>query len=396
METAARRLAQFFAVVSILIVLAGFILGISIGAQLDFSGVTVLSLSYTVLAVLIISRNPFHTVGWLFLLVGFVSAYALPFEPEALIPFVSERTLTLGTWLGELTWIPVFLIPLTLILQFFPDGRLPSRRWWPVTAASILAILGMLVYFAFYPWEVVGESSGTSVQNPFGMAGSEGTFNLLETFYTITLAIGILGSLVMVVARFRKAQGIQRAQMKWLVHTAILGISLLLISGTDNPVNDFLFTFFPIAMAIAISIAILRYRLFDIDFIIRKTLVYGAITALLGLIYFGSVVLLQQVFRALTGQDSPVAIVISTLVIAALFNPLRNRVQEAIDRRFYRRKFDAQQALATFAATARDEVELDQLTVHLLSVVQESMQPDQTSLWLVKDHPTTFMPSKEL
>ncbi|GAH34212.1 unnamed protein product, partial [marine sediment metagenome] len=137
------------------------------------------------------------------------------------------------------------------------------------------------------------------------------------------------------------------------------------------------------------AFSILRYRLWDIDILIRRTLVYAVLTALLLILYFGSVVLLQQFFRALTGQDSPIVIVISTLVIAALFSPLRNRVQNIIDRRFYRRKFDAQQALAAFAATARDEVDLDHLQVELVSIVQETMQPEQVSLWL---RPTRFSP----
>jgi hypothetical protein len=144
-------------------------------------------------------------------------------------------------------------------------------------------------------------------------------------------------------------------------------------------------------LPLTLAFSILRYRLWDIDFLIRRTLVYTVLTALLLILYFGSVVLLQQAFRVLTGQDSPIVIVISTLVIAALFSPLRRRVQNTIDRRFYRHKYDTQQALAAFAATARDEVDLERLQMELISIVQETMQPEQVSLWLRQqsDHSTT-------
>jgi len=204
----------------------------------------------------------------------------------------------------------------------------------------------------------------------------------------------------------------EKQQTKWVLYGFMLYLVLLIISsaifvrtsnlppGEPQPwwsaLGSALWMLTLSIMPVSIFISIQRYRLWDIDLIIRRTLIYGALTLLLALVYFSSVVLLQQAFRALTGQDSPVAIVISTLMIAALFNPLRERLQGAIDRRFYRRKYDAQQALAAFAATARDEVEMEQLTEHLLSVVQETMQPEQTSLWLAEKQRVTFKRPNEI
>jgi hypothetical protein len=196
---------------------------------------------------------------------------------------------------------------------------------------------------------------------------------------------------------FRSSNAVERQQTKWFVYSASLGIlgfgglimfmTSLTQNGQPAPIPAELIGsaavyFFILLIPLSIMMAILRSHLWDIDIIIRRTLIYGALTALLALIYFGSVVVLQEILRAVTGQTSDLATIISTLAIAALFNPLRHRIQNVIDHRFYRRKYDAQQVLARFAATARDEVVLEKLTNELLSVVSETMQPASVSLWL--------------
>ena len=199
---------------------------------------------------------------------------------------------------------------------------------------------------------------------------------------------------------FRRSGAVQRQQTKWVlaalalvVLTGVFAIVNLAVSRPDSQlaVGDFwvatiaatLFSLSLAALPISIGIAILRYRLWDIDVIIRKTLVYAVLTALLALVYFGGVIVLQRLFGALTGvEQSPLAVVVSTLAIAALFTPLRRRIQDGIDRRFYRKKYDAQQVLAQFALTARDETDLDALTGELARVVQDTMQPERVSVWL--------------
>jgi hypothetical protein len=260
-------------------------------------------------------------------------------------------------------------VVLFFYLFLFPDGRFVPRwmRWfalvlstltvisifvpiWPnlaVIAILLVAVIGLLSQIYRYAWV----STPTQRQQ------------------TKWVLIGLSGPILVV--------------FLWLIlgtplSTQMPGFQLL---GSIIPIN-YTFALLALLFPLTLAFSILRYRLWDIDLLIRRTLVYAVLTALLLLLYFGSVVLLQQIFRSLTGQDSPIVIVISTLAIAALFSPLRRRVQNTIDRRFYRRKYDAQQALAAFAATARDEVELAQLAAELIQVVDESMQPSHTSLWL--------------
>jgi hypothetical protein len=190
--------------------------------------------------------------------------------------------------------------------------------------------------------------------------------------------------------RYRRSVGVERKQIKWLFYACGLfvivfvpGLVISDLAGTLlNDVWSVLYVLAIMAVPVAIAVAVLRYRLYDIDVIIRKTLVYAVLTGLLAMVYLGSVVLLQAVFETITGQRSPVVIVISTLLIAALFAPLRRRVQTAIDQRFFRQKYDAQRVLSQFAQTARDEVDLETLTAELVRVTRETVQPESVSIWL--------------
>ena len=201
----------------------------------------------------------------------------------------------------------------------------------------------------------------------------------------------VLGLVALIHSGLTMRDAVSRAQLRWAVGGVAVGVALFLLNFASNAAPPYreviLFVAslgFPI-IGFSLAMAILRYRLYDIDVFIRKTLQYALLTGLLALVYFGSVILLQNLVENLTGEQSPLVIVLSTLAIAALFNPLHIRVQDFIDRRFYRKKYDAEQALAQFAATARDEVDMDKLTVALLDVVRETMQSESLSLWLKQE-----------
>jgi hypothetical protein len=354
---------------------------------------------FAVLGALIVARQRGNRVGWLMLIVALVSANPVSILMERLFSAPPE-TLSLGLWLllwlDGWSWIPL-IFPIFLIPLHFPTGRPPSPRWnWVIWLA-----VGMWLFFVVFGsfLDTVRPTTGGdwSMPNPIGFVPNDVWNGPILILWGIGLVTIVSASVVSLFLRYRLAQDVERAQIKWLLFAGAFfvifyALTFFLTNPNDewlnNGVNNLLFTLSILAFPVSIAIAIFRYRLYDIDVIIRKTLVYSLVTVLLALVYFGSVILLQRLVSALTGiEQSPLAVVISTLAIAALFTPLRQRIQNAVDRRFYRRKYDAQQVLAAFALTARDETDLDALTGELARVVQETLQPEQVSVWLKASAP---------
>ena len=272
--------------------------------------------------------------------------------------------------LGALVW-PMFLIWLYL----FPDGRaVPRWARWPL---GIIAALFAAFMLAF-------------IVSATGLLPAETTQPLLvaiERSNPIVFLVfpGIVLALLSQVHRYWQVSGpVERQQTKWFVFGVAVFVAMFplvplvpFLARIEAVNGSFILTVIPLA----VGVALLRYRLWDVDVVIRRTVGYAILTGLLALVYFGSIVVLQRVLAPFTG-DSTLATILSTLLIAALFLPLRRRIQELIDRRFFRRKYDAGKVLEGFAATARDETDLDRLTAELLRVIQETMEPEHVSIWL--------------
>jgi hypothetical protein len=351
---------------------------------------------YGTLGALIASRRPRNPIGWIFcamaVALGLLSA-AYGYADYAL--YATDDTLPgaeLAAWLTNwLFMAPVFIAPCLLFL-LFPDGRPASPRWRPVVWAVVITAAVAVFATALAPGRL---DAHPFVENPLGIGGPLGEIASVAREATEVLAIPVfLISLASVVIRLRRSRGRERLQMKWVAYAAVLTATcfatsfLVSLIPSGQTVADI---FFLIGVAgftsipVAAGIAILRHRLYEIDFLINRTLVYGSLTVMLVVVYAGSIVILQGLVRALTGGESQLAIVASTLAVAALFAPLRRRVQSFIDRRFYRRKYDAVKTLATFSARLREETDLDALNAELVGVVRETMQPAHVSLWLRPD-----------
>ncbi|MBP6803785.1 MAG: hypothetical protein KA362_06725 [Chloroflexi bacterium] len=356
------------------------------------------TLGAPILGAIIVTKQPRNRVGWLWIVYGLLIGLrslghgiyyyggSQPSGYSALEYFL--------LWLTEPANLTV-LACLILMILWFPNGQLPSRRWRFLYIWLFLA-LAVLYSSLFVPgpaWNGGANSGGIVIDNPYGWLPENAVLYYLGFPSFISLLLILFLAAISLISRYRSAGHQVRLQLRWFVVGGFFFIILLLLPVSVELSPDrfnygieyllvLLGQAYVIPLYMAVGIAILRYRLYDIDVIIRKTLVYGLLSGLLALIYFGLVVLLQSVFDSVSGQQSPVAIVISTLVIAALFAPLRQRVQAVIDRRFFRKKYDAQQVLAQFAQTARDETDMDALQAELLCVVQATMQPEQASIWL--------------
>jgi hypothetical protein len=350
---------------------------------LDYLGSAVLVISFAVLGMLVASRRPDNPLGWIYLAVGFwlgLVAFAWPYAEYALVtdPGSSLPGGPLMSWLGAWAWIPGALLLTTFALLLFPDGRLPSPRWRPVAWFSALPLL-IVVSNAIWLWPYRGRAL---VEQPGRFKPGALLDALLDLLVPFMLVCG-MACVASLGVRFWRSRGIERQQIKWFLYAATVALTLIAVTTyLSEPIVDLLSLLATLSLPVAVGIAIFKHQLYDIDVLINRTLVYGSLTVTLVLLYFGGIVVLQRLFVLLIGERSTLAVVASTLAIAALFNPLHRRVQGFVDRRFYRRKYDAVKTLAAFNVRLREETQLETLSGDVVEVVRETMQPAHVSMWL--------------
>jgi hypothetical protein len=368
-----------------------------------------LPLVCAVLAALIVLRQPGNATGWLLFVsacaglvdvIGSLTVQKLiepPSDPSLLFRF--------ALWLDSINWL-LFIFPILLILVLFPTGRPPSRRWnWVVVLALGMAAFNVLLTtFAQY-WESpsITETQEWRIVNPIGFIPNEVVDGVLDVPWLLALTFLTASSMAALVWRYRRSSFVVRTQIKWplfacavfaivyVAHVAAQSSDPLVVSNLALDWVALVLELALLAVPLAIGVAILRYRLWDIDVIIRRTLIYGVLTVLLALLFFGGVTALQALFGAALGR-SQVGTVGTTLAVAVVALPLRNRIQTVIDQRFYRRKYDAQRVVSAFTARlqSQGETDVNALTNDLQSAIHETLQPAQVRIWLVEPSPHPY------
>ena len=370
------------------------------GADLSIAGLLGggLFLLFPLVGAMIASRRPKNPIGWILLGDGLLWMLSDVMDYYAVYGVASPGSVPFAVGvagINNVLWVPAVGLLGTYVFLLFPDGRLPSRRWRPLAWLCGVVLVLVSVGVGFGPG-ILEDLGG--VRNPFGIERypwvTDAAYVVLPLFL-----LCMLGSVLSLVMRYRRSRGEERQQIKWIAFAAsFVGIVyvIAMVGSLVYPQETWFAAGSPlwlnfleyaallsfIAVPIAVGFAVLRYRLYDIDVLINRTLVYASLTAMLIGLYFGGIVVLQRFFVLLTGQRSTLAVVASTLLIAALFNPLRHRIQDFIDRRFYRRKYDAARTLEEFGATLRNATDLDGLTEELTGVIRETVQPAHVFLWL--------------
>ena len=378
--------------------LSGAALAIGGHGELPFTVLAplfVVHVTFATVGALILGRRPGHRVGLLLSIVGVLASGGMLASQYA--PYAVDERLSGGAAAGWVfAWLPFVSFGLIVyVVLLFPTGRLPSARWRPVAVLGVMAIALAALPQAVRPGAIDGLGG---IDNPLGIEALRDARGALLALSIAPLVAFVAAAATALVIRLRNARGRERQQLKWLVYAAAFQAAVALITtlplGVENSILDLsdrevadagpglaLLVLSVGAIPVAIGIALLRHRLYDIDVVINRTLVYGALSAALVGAYLGLVLVLQLALSPLTEQ-SDVAIALSTLGVAALFRPLRTRLQTAVDRRFYRRRYDAAQTVAAFGARLRDQIELEAVSGDLAAVARETMQPAHVSLWL--------------
>lgn len=350
----------------------------------------VLGLTYPTIGWLIATRRPGNPIGWLFLVVaasqsvvafaGMYAAYGLITEPDSL-PFAD-----LASWVSTWAWVPGYMVLAPLVL-LFPDGRLPSPRWKPVLWLAGVAFAVTLAASMIGTWPYRGLlllTSGPPASTQDWLTTTAMAIQTIGLFLTLPVA---LAAVVAVAVRFRRSSGIERKQLKWFASAAIAALVLLWVATgpiIPAPFDVIVVIIITPLLPLATAIAVLRYRLYEIDRFVSRTIAYTALTVLLLAIYLGFILLLEGPLGALTGGDT-IPVALSTLAVAALFQPIRHRVQRVVDRRFDRARYDAERTTAKFSDRLRDRIDLPSVAAELEVAVQGSMAPTSLTLWLRGD-----------
>ncbi len=384
-NTVLRRMAWALCAFTLIVLAAGTWLGIVNGATAGDLSWLLFVAACALVGGLISARRPTLVIGWLFALsaisfalmqfTGEYALYGLVTNPGSLP--AARASVWPQSWLPlpGIVSVAVFL-PLT-----FPNGYALSARWRTVIRILVVICGVLVVLYAVRPERLSEVNHGPAFPNPLGLSALRPVVGPLGALILLFLVVGISLSAACLIQRYRRSSLDERLQIKWLM----LAITVLpIVTLVENVYATAYVLAVPtlVALPVSVAIAVLRHNLYDIDLIIRRTLIYGVLTVFLGTLYLLTVIILQSAARAVTGETSDLAIAVATLAAAALFSPLRRQIQTVIDRYFYRRKYDAARILADFQSALRDEVDLHQLQQRVLSVVQETVQPEALSLWL--------------